>query len=334
MVAAGAKAETRRALADLIGAGDDIAEQNRQYADWITAVHDEKDRDGQLLATANALWGQHGTPVKPEFQQAIANCYGGATHEVDFVAFPDQAVKTINAWVEGQTGGKIKELVTRDLVTSDTRLVLTNAIYFKGQWENEFEKSQTWDEDWHGLDGVRKVPMMQQRGGFLYCESDDFQALDLPYQGQQLSMLVVLPRANDGLPALERTWAAAKTYRTATDSLRHEETVIVSLPRFKTHAQFKLSSVLSAMGAALAFGARADFSGIADERLNLSEVVHRALIEVNEEGTEAAAATGVFMTKSLASLPTVFLADHPFLYFIRHRKTNSVLFAGRLLDPN
>jgi serpin B len=335
MVAAGAKAETRRVLADLIGAPESVADQNRQYADWIKAVHGEKDC-GLQLATANALWAQNGYRVKLEYKQAVADCYGGAFHEVDFVSFPEQAVQTINDWTARQTGEMIKNLITRNLVTDATRLILTNAIYFKGQWERAFEKSETLDEDWHGLNGARKVPMMQQRRGFLYCESDDYQALDLPYQGQQLSLLIVLPRKNDGLHLLENSWAAAGSYRQVTDALRHEKKVIVSLPRFKMETQFKLSSVLGEMGAQLAFGARADFSGIAEEPLKISEVIHKAFIDVNEEGTEAAAATGVIMAKSMsmASLPRIFLADHPFLFFIRHRSTNSVLFSGRLLDPN
>jgi hypothetical protein len=144
-----------------------------------------------------------------------------------------------------------------------------------------------------------------------------------------------LPRKNDGLHLLERSWAAAGTYRQMTDALRHENKVIVSLPRFKMETQFKLSSVLGDMGAQLAFGDGADFSGIANEPLKISKVIHKAFVDVNEEGTGAAAATGVVMAKamSLASLPKVFLADHPFLFFIRHRSTNSVLFSGRLLDP-
>jgi serpin B len=148
-------------------------------------------------------------------------------------------------------------------------------------------------------------------------------------------MLIVLPRAKDGLPALERSWAAANRYPQAIDSLHSAGTVIVSLPRFKVEAEFRLKPVLSDMGAQLAFSDDADFGGIATEPLKIAEVVHKAFVEVNEEGTEAAAATGVVMAKCLAvaSEPKLFQADHPFLFLIRDRHTNAVLFCGRVQEP-
>ena len=331
MTAAGAKGETRRALADLIGAPANVDEQNRHYAEWLKAIHGESK---QQLATANALWTQQGYRFKPEYKKAIADFYDGTFNEVNFLSAPDQAVKTINAWVESKTAGKIKGLFRRDLITADTRLILTNAIDFKGKWDSEFDKNDTLDEDWHGNSSVRKVPMMQQRGGFLYCENDDLQALDLPYQGQELSMLLVLPRKQNGLAALESKWAAANTYRQVTDSLSHEDTIIASIPRFKMEAEFILSSALCEMGAGLAFSDKADFSGIGAEPLKISEVIHKAFVEVNEEGTEAAAATGVVARKCAIGQTKVFRADHPFLFFIRHRNTNAVLFGGRLQEPN
>jgi serpin B len=179
--------------------------------------------------------------------------------------------------------------------------------------------------------------MMHQKGGYLYYESDAFQILDLPYKGEQLSMLVVLPREKDGLASLERQWAAGGTYQKVTDQLRHEETVVVSLPRYKMEAELELKPELCALGAGLAFSGGADFSGIGDESLAISEVVHKAFVEVNEEGTEAAAATAVLMARGVSrppAEPKVLKADHPFLFFIRDRNTNAVLFSGRLFDPN
>jgi serpin B len=179
--------------------------------------------------------------------------------------------------------------------------------------------------------------MMHQRGGYLYYEGNDFQALDLPYQGEQLSMLVVLSRKKDGLVALERQWAAGDTFRQVTEGLDHEGTVLLSLPRFRMETVFSLKPVLCALGAELAFSDEADFSGIGEEPLKISEVVHKAFVEVNEEGTEAAAATAVGMVFCAAIMPSVqpkvFQADHPFLFFIRDRKTNAVLISGRVLDP-
>jgi serpin B len=335
MCAVGARGETRRVMAELIGAPESVDEQNRQYAALLKSVNGEGDRPFQLV-TANALWGQEGYHFKPEFNQAIAGFYDGAFIEVDFRPQPDEALRTINTWVSDKTRAKIKELLKRRHINADTSLVLTNAIYFKGQWQMQFKEADTRDEDWYGLNGTGKVPMMHQRGGYLYYENDGFQAVDLPYQGDQRSMLVVLPTLKDGLHALEFKWAVGRNYQQVTPGLRHEETVIVSLPRFKMETEFELGKELCALGAGLAFSADADFSGIGDEPLAISEVVHKAFIEVNEEGTEAAAATAVLMARGCAMLPKepkVFKADHPFLFFIRNRNTNAVLFSGRVLDP-
>jgi serpin B len=336
MCAAGAKGETRRVLANLIGAPETVEEQNRQYAALLQSVHGDGQRPFQLL-TANALWGQQDYHFKPDFQEAIADFYDGALHVANFRTQPDEAARTINAWVREKTRDKIRELIQRDFISPDTRLILTNAIYFKGQWDEPFQKASTRKEDWYGPSGTSKVPMMHRSGDYLYYEGEGFQALDLPYRGEQLSMLVVLPTQKEGLTTLEPKWAAQGMYRLVTKRLHHEETVIVSLPRFKMETAFTLKPVLCALGAELAFSDHADFSGIGEEPLKISEVIHKAFVEVNEEGTEAAAATGVVMDTCAAPMrrpePKVFQADHPFLFFIRDRHTNAVLFCGRVLDP-
>jgi serpin B len=331
MCAAGARGETRRVLADLIGAPASVAEQNRLYAAWLRSVN-APGAHHVHLATANALWVQQGYRLDPNYRKVAAEFYDGACNELDFRALPEQAVKTINGWVDSRTQGKIKELITGQHIGPDTRLILTNAIYFKGNWASQFDRSQTRDEDWHGTGRVRKVPMMHQTRGYLFHEAGDFQALDLPYQGEQLSMLVVLPRKKDGLAALEQAWAAGPLYQQVVSSLAHEESVDVTLPRFQVESEFQLQPVLSALGAGLAFGPGADFSGIGAEPLQISEVIHKALIEVNEEGTEATGATGVVMTKGalFTGEPKSFRADHPFLFVIRDRKSNAVLFCGRV----
>jgi serpin B len=266
----------------------------------------------------------------------VAEFYDGVFHEVDFRGQPDESVNSINSWVREKTRDKIKVLVGRDFVSDDTRLILTNAIYFKAQWEKVFEKDDTRDEDWFGPEPCN-VPMMHQKGGFLYYEGDDFQALHLPYKGRQLNLMVVLPRNKDGLASLERRWATQNIFEQVTNGL-DPETVIVSLPRFKIEAEFKLKPVLCDMQGDLPFSDFADFSGISEVPLKLSEVIHKAFVEVNEEGTEAAAATavGMMLAAGLGSRPPepkVFKADHPFLFFIWSRKTKTVFFSGRLLDP-
>jgi serpin B len=336
MCAAGARGETRRVMADLIGAPESVEEQNRQYADLLKSVNGEGERPFQLV-TANALWGQQGYHFNPGYKKAVTDFYDGAFNEVNFVALPDEAVKSINAWVSDKTREKIKELMRRDCINADTRLILTNAVYFKGQWVELFDRADTTDEDWHGPDGISKVPMMHRKGGYYhYYQGDGFQALDMPYEGFELSMLIVLPTKKDGLTALEMRFTAEGMYRQVVDGLDQEEGIIVSLPRFTLEAEFRLKPVLCALGAELAFSDEADFSGIGEEPLQISEVIHKAFVEVNEEGTEAAAATGVSAGLCLvrpATEPVVFKADHPFLFFIRDRDTNAVLFSGRLLDP-
>jgi serpin B len=335
MCAAGARGETRRALASLLGAPEAVAEQNRRYAELLRSVNGDGDRPFRL-GSANALWGQKGYRFHPDYKKAVADFYGGAFREVDFRARPDEAVRAVNEWVRARTGAKIKELIGRDFVNDDTRLILTNAVYFKGDWKDPFSKFRTREEDWHGPRGTRQVPMMHRTGGYLYHEGEGFQALDLPYQGGQLSLVVALPRAKDGLPALEARLSAEGTYRGVTDGLRHEGTVVVSLPRFRAEAEFRLKPALCALGGGVAFGDDADFGGIGEAPLKISEVAHKAFVEVNEEGTEAAAATAVgmaFCGIRVAPPPKVFTADHPFLFFIRDRGTNAVLFSGRVLDP-
>jgi serpin B len=335
MCAVGAKGETRKVMADLIGAPENVEEQNRQYSRLLRSINVKIGGPVRLIK-ANALWGQQGHRFSPAYRQAITDFYDGALNEVDFVTHPDEAMSAINAWASEETREKIKELIRRDFIDEATRLVLTNVIYFKGLWDEPFVKAGTVGEDWHGPGGTRKVPMMHQEGGYWYYESDALQALDLPYQGEHLSMLVVLPRQTAGLPALEARWAAEGTYQRVTAALRHEGTVLVSLPRFKMETELALKPVLCALGAERAFRDDADFSGIGEEPLKISEVVHKAFVEVNEEGTEAAAATAVGMAFCgilEAPQPKVFKADHPFLFFIRDRNTNVVLFAGRLLEP-
>src|SRR5262249_48737503 len=162
-------------------------------------------------------------------------------------------------WVSEKTREKIKDLLHRDHIKADTRLILTNAIYFKGKWEKEFPQAGTSDEDWHGPHGADKVPMMHQKSGYLYHEDADVQALDLPYKGGQLSMLIVLPRKQDVLAAVENRWARPETAEQVTARLKHEQTVIVSLPRFKLETSFQLKPVLCALGAELTFTGEADF---------------------------------------------------------------------------
>ncbi len=335
MCAVGARGETRRVMAELIGAPESVDEQNRQYASLMKSINGEGKRPFELVM-ANALWGQQGYGFNLEFQKAVADFYDGALHQLDFVGQPDEAVETINDWIGNKTREKIKDLIPRDAINNDTRLILTNAIYFKGRWQQSFDNVLTRETNWYGPNYTYKVPTMHQSGSYLYFANKEFQALDLTYTGGQLAMLVVLPKRNNGLASLEAKWAARDMFQQVTQELSYEENVIVSLPRFKMESVFDLTSILRDISVQEIFSSTADFSGIRNEPLTISKFVHKANVEVNEEGTEAAAAN-VIMKCTCADpkpvTPKNFKADHPFLFFIRDIKTNVVLFSGRIIDP-
>jgi serpin B len=290
------------------------------------------------LQVANALWGQQGYHFLETFQQRLRDHYGAALHEVDFRGAVEEARRTINTWVEEQTQDKIRDLIPSGALDASTRLVLTNAIYFLGTWASPFDKATTKDEDFH-LGPARKVavPMMHQTKRFPYFDGGTFQALELPYTGQELALVVFLPKSADGLTAFE-AGLSAKELDPWLSHLRPRE-VVVTLPRFKLTEQFELSRVLAALGMPLAFSDDADFSAMNGGRdpLKISAVLHKAFVDVNEVGTEAAAATGIVVALAAAIVrpepPIVFRADHPFVFLIRDRRTGSLLFLGRLMQP-
>ena len=288
------------------------------------------------MFTANALWTQSGERILPEFQKLIESSYEGGHFPVDFRQSPGAALQYINHWVEEQTKGKIKDLLKPQNIDARTVLVLTNAIYFKALWASPFLAQHTKPDDFYASasDKVR-VDMMHQAGRFRYAEDATAQTLELPYQGGNLAMVIVLPRSKDGLSQLEGSLSLAKLE----GSLKAlaQRRVEVSLPRFKLTAECELKGALSALGMPVAFDpGQADFSGMTGKReLAISAVVHKAFVEVDEKGTEAAAATGVAMVRASAVFtpPPVFRADHPFLFLIRDNRNGSILFLGRLVRP-
>jgi serpin B len=294
---------------------------------------------GYRLSTANALWGQRGYRFEADFLRLTRDYYGAGLGVVDFQGAPEGARQAINAWAEKETQGRIKDLLPRDFLNSYTRLVLTNAVYFKGDWAGPFPKEATRAEPFHLGDGRdTRAALMHQTGEFGYHDGGTFKALELPYAGKQLSMVVLLPRRPEGLADLEKA-LTADTLAGVLAGLR-QQTVEVTLPRFQAAGQFKLKEALSGMGMPAAFGPRADFSGMIGRQppVALGDVIHKAFVEVNEEGTEAAAATAV-EAHTLASPTTVrpllvvFRADHPFVFLIRDNRTGTILFLGRLVNP-
>jgi serpin B len=296
------------------------------------------------LAVANSLWGQQGAPLQPHFLDWIARHYDGAIHLVDFRRAAQAARAAINQWVEEKTKQRICNLIPPGGVDAQTRLVLVNAAYFRGLWEMPFPQSATGDKPFYLPDGRKvQVPLMHQRKHMPYMQGPEYQAVELCYQGNDLSMLVVLPDRKDGLAELEKA-LSARMLHDCVEQMGDRE-VKLYLPRFKLNwGTEDLNDILIDLGMTLAFDPdQADFSGIngcqppSEEALFVAGVFHKAFVEVNEKGTEAAAATGVMMAAGAAPRKpppvALFRADHPFLFAIRDRLTGAVLFLGRTTNP-
>ncbi len=336
MTYAGARGETAEQMARVLHFEISREALDQAYARFRADLLSAGGQPGCQLNVANRLWGQRDYQFLPEFLAITREAYGAELAPLDFAGGTEEARRTINQWVEDQTQDRIKDLIPQGAVSGLTRLVLTNAIYFKGDWIHPFPASATKPELFHLGGGKSKsVPMMTQVADLLHVRGDGYQALALPYVGGKLEMVVVLPEKADGLGALEDGLKSAKLGELV-DGRRTK--VRVQLPRFKMSSQFSLASTLSAMGMPLLFDeVRADLSGIAtQDALHVSAVVHKAFVDVNEEGTEAAAATGVVVGVRSAMVPmepVLFRADHPFLFLIRDKSSGRILFVGRVADP-
>jgi serpin B len=333
MTYAGARGETAEEMAKTLHFKLKEGQLHPAFHALIEELNGAGKKRGYQLNVANALWGQKGYGFLPAFLKLTKSNYGAGLQEVDFAGETEKARQTINAWVEKQTKDKIKELLQPGVIDSSTRLVLTNAIYFKGDWDRQFRKDLTHKEAFHlSADKTADAMMMHDTGKFKYLDGGSFQALEMPYKGKELSMVVLLPKKVDGLADFEKTLTAAKVSEWL-PKLREQE-VVVALPKFKMTSEFSLKDTLAAMGIKQLFTAGADLSGMNGKRdLFVSAVVHKAYVDVNEEGTEAAAATGVAVKLAAAPIRTEFRADHPFVFLIRDNHSGSVLFLGRVVNP-
>ncbi|MFA5003475.1 MAG: serpin family protein [Methanolinea sp.] len=294
---------------------------------------------GVTLNTANALWAEKTYQFLPEYITTADQYYGAKTTNLDFVTKPEESRQIINQWVEEKTKDKIKDLIPEGGIDSSTVLAITNAIYFKGTWVKQFDTAKTIEDTFVLDDGMTiKVPMMvrtDEDAEYWYTENDDIQVLGMPYshkKGNGLSMLVLLPKEND----LEAVEASLSVQRLAAlnQALTYQR-VKVTFPKFKMETTYNLADMLSEMGMSTAFNG-ADLSGMDGTRsLFIDEVYHKAFVDVNEEGTEAAAATAVVVNRAMApgeQIP-VFRADHPFLFLIQDNDTGNILFMGRMMNP-
>ena len=338
MTLVGAAGNTEKQIADILQAPQDITQYHNAQATFEKNVERVAEQGNITLETANSLWPQKGYELSKTFLHDLHKCYGTAVTPVDYRMNTEKARKTINRWVEKKTQDKIRELLTPGILNSLTRLTLVNAVYFKGSWEKQFDTSKTVNTDFFiSKETKTVVPMMHQEKSFRYAASDSLQILELPYSEDDLSMLVLLPAAKDGLALLESSLTPERL-DTWTNSLKHRK-VSLFLPKFTMTSTLRLDSNLKALGMTDAFDPdKADFSKmtVAKDKLFIGAVVHKAFVDVNEEGTEAAAATGVVIgiTSAMPEPVTVFRADHPFLVIIKEKSSGSILFMGRVVEPS
>jgi serpin B len=332
----GARGETATQMADVLHLSQDPAALQGAFAALLGDLNAAGQAGGFSLDVADALWAQQGFQLLADFVSAMQNGFGGGLKQVDFIHDADGATQTINDWVAQQTQGKITDLFAPGALNAYTRLVLTNAIYFKGQWATAFDAAQTYDAGFTLGSGDRvSAPTMHNTSGYRYMEKDGFQVLELPYADGRLAMDVLLPTQSSGLSGLDAS-VIPSDLNSWLQGMSTQQ-VQVSLPKFTMTTQFDLIPALKALGMTDAFlSGGADFSGIsAEQQLYIDKVAHKAFIDVNETGTEAAAATGVGveMAAEFPGGPVLFNADHPFLFLIRDTQTGSVLFTGQVENP-
>jgi serine protease inhibitor len=304
---------------------------------FVAALDGQAKKGGYEFVVANALWGQKGYGFLPAFLKTTKDSYGASLSEVDFIRNTEGARKTINTWVEDKTKQKIVELIKRDMVTDKTLLVLTNAVYFKGNWASAFEKNQAQDAPFTLADGRKvTVPMMGKEERLYYSDTALAQVVAVPYRNGAFTMIIVLPKKVDGLREYEAQFNA--TSMAEGHQKRVMQRVHVLLPRFKVTSEFELNDAMKSLGMTGAFVyPGANFSGM-NGRMDLfiSKAIHKAYVDVNEEGTEAAAATAIVMMPGAAPPPAeqiVFRADHPFMFFLEESATGAILFMGRVMNP-
>jgi serpin B len=349
MTYAGARGETEQQMADTLHF---TLSQERLHAAFSALANSIKERgkatatvqssdgemmqeeiDGFRLNIANALWGQKDYHFLPEFLDLLQTYYSSGLNTLDFINEPEESRLAINQWASDQTEGRIKDIIPPGVINALTRLVLANAIYFNAHWQYQFSESATRDGVFHLLDGSTiTTPMMHQEEQFSYTAGDNYQAVRLPYLGNEFAMTILLP--GDGQFEEFENSLDAQMLEDITAKLQSQQ-VNLALPKFQFESSFQLNQALSDMGMPDAFSDGADFSGMTGNmELFIGSVLHKSFVAVDEEGTEAAAVTAVIVVASAAPPTTVnFTADRPFIFLIQDIETGSVLFIGRVLNP-
>ena len=343
MTYAGARGETERQMAETLGFR---LPQQALHAAFNTLDLElgarGADDDGFRLRIASAVWGQRDYEFLDDFLDHLAQHYGAGVMSADFQGAPEASRVAINDWVAERTEDRVRDLIPPGLIHSLTRMALVNAVYFDASWALPFPEARTAPGPFHLLDGGSvEAPMMRTNEEFTYASGDGYQAVDLPYDGYELSMTILLPDRGR-FQEFEQGLDAELLSRAIADL--HPRTVDLSMPRFGFESQFRLAETLKAIGMGDAFDpSRSDFSGIDgrscaagdDPCLYVEDVVHQGFVSVDEAGTEAAAATAVLLRNESAGPPPVTVAiDRPFIFLIRDRATGAILFVGRVLVPS
>ena len=339
MTYTGARGETAEQMAATLKF---MLEQERLHPafNWLDAElakrgegAEGKDGEGFRLNIVNAIWGQKDYEFLPDFLDVLAENYDAGLRILDFITETEKSRLSINDWVSDQTEGRIEDLIPPGAIGALTRLVLTNAIYFNAAWEYPFDKKMTADGRFYFLDGGQvTVPMMKQTESFGYTEGQGYQAVELLYDGGELSMVILLPE--DGKFEAFEDGLQAEQVEDIISGLQLTE-VTLTMPRFEFDSEFSLKDTLPEMGMPIAFSSSADFSGMNGNReLSISDVLHKAFVAVDEAGTEAAAATAVIMELTAAPEPPVEVTiDRPFIFLVRDIETGAILFVGRVMNP-
>ncbi len=339
----GAEGNTRNQIREALGLKNELADDSTALGNYFQTLKGKDPDSNYVLNSANALWMQIGGEILEKYTGILRNDFGAELFQCDFAKDHLKAMREINAWVSGKTREKIPDLLNSESLSPLTRMVIVNALYFLGNWASPFDEELTTKKPFqtpHFPDGEKErfVDMMIQTSDFSYHENSDLQILEMVYLDSPFSMVILLPRRVDGIYDLEENIEAEKLDKQLASFSARE--VQVSLPRFNVRSGLDLNDVLIETGIIDAFDERlANFTKInTEEPFFLSQVIHEAVIEVNETGTEAAAATAMVaamgvMEEFEPEPPAIFKADHPFLYLIRNWQTGSILFSGRLMEP-
>lgn len=350
MTYAGARGDTEKQMADTLHylLSQDILHPAINSLDLELTKRGEeaeaKNGEGFRLNLVNAIWGQKDYQFLDSYLDTVAENYGAGLRLLDFVSAPEESRVAINDWVNEQTEGRIKDLLRKGIVSSLTRLVLTNAIYFNAAWQYPFDEKNTTGASFRLLDGRdipveyllkdRDIPvdMMHLTEEFNYAEGNDYQAIELKYDGGELSMVVLLPK--EGNFYKFKTSLDAQAYQEIISAFK-KQNVLLSMPKFEYESEFSLIGPLAGMGMTDAFSTAADFSGMTgNDELFIKDIVHKAFVSVDEAGTEASAATAVIIDlKGMPGEPVKVTLDRPFIYLIRDVETGTILFMGNMMNP-